>query len=140
MATAIAQGGIPALLGQLQSGSYFTDLRIILSEFGADTFEDSLDHSLLIVGIPAANGNLLHFCHAQAQPLGLPPLVDCVAAMLPHSVHHGHILKADTRICPMDPSQMDIVLIIEVEGGAGLRPLAVWVNFWPASNHLTQCH
>ena len=64
MATAIAHGGIPALLGQLQSGSYFTDLRIILSEFGADTFEDSLDHSLLIVSIPAANGNLLHLCHA----------------------------------------------------------------------------
>jgi len=32
MAMAIAQGGIPALLGQLQSGSYFTDLKIIWPE------------------------------------------------------------------------------------------------------------
>ena len=32
MATTMAQAGIPALLGQLQYGSYFTDLWTILSE------------------------------------------------------------------------------------------------------------
>ena len=39
--------------------------------------------------------------------------------MLPHSVQHRDPRKFNSGIFPQDPSQM-AVLIIEVEGGAGL--------------------
>ena len=66
MATPTAQAGIPALLfGQLQSGVYFTDLRISLPLFEIRVdYADLLDHCLFIVSI-GANCHLLHICKAK---------------------------------------------------------------------------
>ena len=64
MTIAIAQGGMRALLGHLQLGSYLTDLSIILLDIGGDMGSFAPDYRIFIASLLAVQ--LVHMYPAKA--------------------------------------------------------------------------